>query len=56
MTDRERDFWGSTPQHTIDFANEQCRKNRIRIEKEKRESLNPSQTGIPVTVTELYTP
>ena len=37
MTKEELKFWGPAKQHTIDFAYEQCRKNRMRKLKEKQE-------------------
>ena len=35
MTHEEKDYWGNTPQHTIDFANRVCAENRKRIAMEK---------------------
>ncbi len=36
MNQEEKDYWGDTPQHTIDFAERQCAKNRARMEIERQ--------------------
>jgi len=43
MTDKEKEYWGDTPQHTIDFANRCCLENRARI---RRQALEQKEWNV----------